>query len=58
MYLCIAYPPTPSLFTFIINLHSLTAIYSQFVVPIRVLTLTWKCFYSGVQMERENKTEE
>lgn len=36
-----ASPPTPSLFTFIINLHSLAAIYGQFVVPIWDLTLAW-----------------
>lgn len=51
-----AYTPTPSLFAFIVNLHRLAAIYDQFVVPIWVLTLGWKYFFSGV--ERKNKAGE
>lgn len=47
MHLCIQ--PTPSLFAFIINFHRLAAIYGQFVVPLRVLTLAWKYFYSGAE---------
>lgn len=53
MHLCIPAHTIP--IHFIVNLHSLAAIYSQFVVPLWVLTLVWKCFYSGVQMERKNK---
>lgn len=53
MHLCIQ--PTPSLFAFIINFHRLAAIYSQFVIPLRVLTLAWKYFYSGAGEEKQGR---
>lgn len=53
MHLCIQ--PTPSLLAFIINFHRLAAIYCQFVVPLRVLTLAWKYFYSGAAEEKQGR---
>lgn len=53
MHLCIQ--PTPSLFAFIVNFHRLAAIYGQFVVPLWVLTLAWKYFYSGAGEEKQGR---